>query len=65
MCRELLMKAVEHAIPWRTKYGWGRTGLLRATHLPREEASAAVSAQHTILPGEILAEDQAQQGLTT
>lgn len=53
------------AIPWRTKYGWGRTGLLRATHLSREEALAAVSAQHIILPGEILAEDQAQQRLTT
>ena len=65
-CREVLMKAeADHAIPWRTKYGWGRTGLLRATHLPREEASAAVSAQHTTLPGEIPAEDHAQQGLTT
>lgn len=65
MCREVPMKAnPELAIPWRTKHGLWRTALPWATRLPREDAPAPAPAQHSILLGESLAENKAQQGLT-
>lgn len=46
--------------PWEE-----RRGLPKATDLQREDASAPGSAQHSILPAEILAEDHTQQQLMT
>lgn len=42
--------------PLENKVCMGENRPARATHLPRKEASAAASAQHAILPGEILAQ---------
>lgn len=65
MCREVPMKANrEHATPGEQSTDCGEQ-LCNVPHISPGKRLQLVSAQHAILPGEILAEDQAQQVLTT